>query len=80
MRCANYGLGLVAAGDGVCLVPASVERLRRDDLTYWPLDQEQAVSPIILSNRKGDRSSEIALVSQVDLPNLSEFRGGVETN
>ena len=55
-------LGLVAAGAGVCLVPASVERLRRDDVTYWPLDQEQAVSPIIMSNRKGDRSPEIALV------------------
>jgi DNA-binding transcriptional LysR family regulator len=55
-------LGLVAAGAGVCLVPASVERLRRDDVTYWPLDQEQAVSPIIMSNRKGDRSPELALV------------------
>jgi len=55
-------LGLVAAGAGVCLVPASAERLRRDDVTYWPLDQEHAVSPIIMSNRKGDRSPEIALV------------------
>jgi DNA-binding transcriptional LysR family regulator len=55
-------LGLVAAGAGVCVVPASVERLRRDDVVYWPLDQEQAVSPIIMSNRKGDRSPEIALV------------------
>ncbi len=55
-------LGLVAAGAGVCVVPASVERLRRDDVVYWPLDQEQAVSPIIMSSRKGDRSPEIALV------------------
>jgi DNA-binding transcriptional LysR family regulator len=55
-------LGLVAADAGVCLVPASVERLRRDDVTYRPLDQEQAVSPIIMSCRKGDRSPEIALV------------------
>nr|WP_294524357.1 LysR family transcriptional regulator [uncultured Rhodopila sp.] len=55
-------LGLVAAGAGVCLVPASVERLRRDDVTYWPLDQEQVFSPIFMSSRKGDRSPEIALV------------------
>ncbi len=55
-------LGLVAAGAGVCLVPASVERLRRDDVVYRPLDQEHAVSPIIMSSRKGDRSPEIALV------------------
>jgi DNA-binding transcriptional LysR family regulator len=55
-------LGLVAADAGVCLVPSSVERLRRDDVAYRPLDQEQAVSPIIMSCRKGDRSPEIALV------------------
>ena len=55
-------LGLVAADAGVCLVPASVERLRRDDVTYRPLDREQAVSPIIMSTRRGDRSPEIALV------------------
>lgn len=55
-------LGLVAAEAGVCLVPASVERLRRDDVTYRSLDQEAAVSPIIMSSRKGDRSPEIALV------------------
>jgi DNA-binding transcriptional LysR family regulator len=55
-------LGLVAAGAGVCLVPASVERLRRDDVTYWPLDQEQVFSPIFMSNRRGDRSPEITLV------------------
>ena len=55
-------LGLVAAEAGVCLVPASVERLRRDDVTYRKLDQEAAVSPIIMSSRKGDRSPEIALV------------------
>src|SRR3954470_9715110 len=55
-------LGLVAAETGVCLVPASVERLRRDNVVYRPLDEEKAVSPIILSTRKGDRSAEIALI------------------
>jgi DNA-binding transcriptional LysR family regulator len=55
-------LGLVAAGAGVCLVPTSVERLRRDDVVYWSLDQEQVFSPIFMASRKGDRSPEIALV------------------
>jgi LysR family transcriptional regulator, benzoate and cis,cis-muconate-responsive activator of ben and cat genes len=55
-------LGLVAAETGICLVPASVERLRRDNVVYRPLDEENAVSPIIMSTRKGDRSPEIALV------------------
>lgn len=62
VRDVQTALGLVAACAGVCLVPASVERLRRDDVSYRPLDQEHAVSPIIMSCRKGDRSPEIALV------------------
>jgi LysR family transcriptional regulator, benzoate and cis,cis-muconate-responsive activator of ben and cat genes len=55
-------LGLVAAEAGVCLVPASIETLRRDNVVYRPLEQETAVSPVIMSSRKGDRSPEIALV------------------
>ena len=55
-------LGLVAAEAGVCLVPASVERLRRDNVAYRSMDAVDAVSPIIMSSRKGDRSPEIALV------------------
>lgn len=55
-------LGLVAAEMGVCLVPASIETLRRDNVVYRPLESVLAVSPIIMSVRKGDRSPEIALV------------------
>ena len=55
-------LGLVAAETGVCLVPASIERLRRDGIVYRPLDEPGAVSPIILSMRKRDRSAEIDLL------------------
>ncbi len=55
-------LGLVAADEGFCLVPASIETLRRDNVVYRKLDAVHAVSPIIMSSRKGDRSPEIALV------------------
>jgi DNA-binding transcriptional LysR family regulator len=55
-------LGLVAAQAGVCLVPASVERLRRDNVAYRPMDAVEAVSPVIMSSRKGDRSPELALI------------------
>lgn len=55
-------LGLVAAEVGVCLVPASVERLRRDNVVYRPMTAVEAVSPIIMSSRKGDRSPELALI------------------
>jgi LysR family transcriptional regulator, benzoate and cis,cis-muconate-responsive activator of ben and cat genes len=58
-------LGLVAAEVGVCLVPVSVERLRRDNVVYRPLDEEKAVSPIIMSTRKGDRSPEIVLITKL---------------
>ena len=55
-------LGLVVAETGLCIVPASVERLRRDNVVYRPIDDPAAVSPIIMSTRKGDRSPEIALI------------------
>jgi DNA-binding transcriptional LysR family regulator len=56
-------LGLVAAETGACIVPASVERLRRDSVVYRRLDEPGADSPIIMSTRKGDRSPEIGLIS-----------------
>jgi LysR family transcriptional regulator, benzoate and cis,cis-muconate-responsive activator of ben and cat genes len=62
VREVQTALGLVAAGAGVCLVPASLERLRRDNVEYRPLAEEKAVSPIIMSTRKGDKSPEITLI------------------
>lgn len=58
-------LGLVAADTGVCIVPASVERLRRDNVVYRRLDEPSAVSPIIMSTRKSDRSPELSLMLQL---------------
>jgi hypothetical protein len=52
----------VAAEVGVCLVPASIERLRRDNVVYRPLEDEKAVSPIIMSTRTGDKFPEIAVI------------------
>jgi len=49
-------LGLVAAGLGITLVPASVQQQHRADLTYAPIQDSEAVSPIILSRRTGDIS------------------------
>ncbi len=54
-------LGLVAAESGVCIVPASVERLRRDNVVYRPLEAP-AASPVLLSTRKGRRSAEVVLL------------------
>ena len=55
-------LGLVAAESGVALVPASVARLRRDNVVYAPLAEPGAISPVIMSTRRDDPSPEIALI------------------
>ena len=49
-------LGLVASGGGVCLVPASVRRLGRDDIRFIDLDEPKMTTPIIMSHRKNDTS------------------------
>ena len=58
-------LGLVAAGMGICLVPASVERLQRSGVRYRALDDPSATSPIIMSQRLHDRSPELAVILEV---------------
>ncbi|MFE0752896.1 LysR family transcriptional regulator [Inquilinus sp. NPDC058860] len=58
-------LGLVAAETGICLVSAGVGRLQREGVIYRPLDEAQALTPIIMSHRKDDRSSEIALMLKI---------------
>ncbi|MFK8333197.1 LysR family transcriptional regulator [Pseudomonas sp. BJa5] len=62
-------IGLVAAGLGVTLVPASVQQQHRTDTEYVALLDSSAVSPIILSRRKGDMTPVVqhclALIAQV---------------
>lgn len=55
----QIALGLVAAGEGVTLVPCSVNGLRRDDVTYKALDDPTLVSPVIMSTRKLDASQDV---------------------
>ncbi len=57
-------LGLVAAEAGICVVPASIERLRRDGVAYRPLDEERALIPVIMSYRRNDPSPETRLILQ----------------
>ena len=58
-------LGLVAAAVGVSIVPAAVQRLRRDDVVYRPLQDGTATSPIIMCSRQHDNSREIAALLQL---------------
>ncbi len=58
-------LGLVAAEVGVCLVPAAVQRFRRDNVGYVALDEPDAISPILMSYRRNDTSPEIDRLIEV---------------
>jgi DNA-binding transcriptional LysR family regulator len=53
-------LGLVAAGIGVTLVPASAQQARGDGVVYLPLSEPDAASPIIMNFRTGDPSPVLA--------------------
>lgn len=57
-------LGLVAAEDGVCLVPTAVHMMGRRDIIFRELAQP-AVSPIIISHRKGDPSLHLLTMIKV---------------
>ncbi|WP_060510817.1 LysR family transcriptional regulator [Pseudomonas sp. NBRC 111124] len=61
-------IGLVAVGLGVTLVPETVQQQHRTDIEYTSLLDRSAVSPIILSRRKGDSSPIVqrclALIAQ----------------
>lgn len=63
-------LGFVASGGGICIVPASVKRLGRDDVCYLDLDEPKLITPIIMSHRKNDSSrlllQLVTLVRQFD--------------
>eukprot|EP01037_Dinobryon_pediforme_P026125 gene26125-28536_t len=54
----QIAIGLVAAEEGVAVIPDSVRRARTDDVRYLEL-VEPATSPIIMSHRVGDFSPEI---------------------
>jgi DNA-binding transcriptional LysR family regulator len=60
----QIAIGLVAAEEGVCIVPESVQKSRGDDVRYLPL-ADTATSPIIMSHRVGDQSPELLLMTQI---------------
>jgi LysR family transcriptional regulator, benzoate and cis,cis-muconate-responsive activator of ben and cat genes len=62
VREVQTALGLVSAEAGISIVPVSVARLRPENVAFRPLKEHNAVSPIILSRRKGDRSPEGRLI------------------
>ncbi|MCC6829184.1 MAG: LysR family transcriptional regulator [Novosphingobium sp.] len=58
-------LGMVAAGAGIAIVPASAQSLHRPDLVFRPIAATDAVSPIILNHRSNDHSPELDLLTAI---------------
>lgn len=55
----QIAIGLVAAGQGVAIVPESVQGMKRDDVVYRRVADRHAVSPVLFSARKMDQSQEL---------------------
>ncbi|WP_102224896.1 LysR family transcriptional regulator [Acidimangrovimonas sediminis] len=60
----HIALGLVAAEEGVAIVPASVKRSWAEDLRFRPIE-ERPTSPIFMSFREGDVSRPIRAMMEV---------------
>ncbi|WP_413190471.1 LysR family transcriptional regulator [Psychrobacter sp. AT9] len=52
----HIALGLVAAGEGLTIVPKTLEHLRGQEITYIPFEEGILTSPIVMSVRHFDKS------------------------
>ncbi len=60
----QIAIGLVAAEEGVCIVPESVRKALIDGVTFHAL-AEPATSPIIMSHRADNTAPELALLAEI---------------
>ncbi|RXH10635.1 LysR family transcriptional regulator [Bradyrhizobium guangzhouense] len=60
----QIAVGLVAAEEGACIVPVSVQKSRVEGVRYKRL-AEPATSPIIMSHRQGDKMPELGVMADV---------------
>ncbi len=52
----HIALGLVAAGEGLTIVPKTLEHLRSQEITYLPFEGNFLTSPVIMNIRHFDKS------------------------
>ena len=69
----QIAIGLVGAGQGIAIVPQSLQGMIRTDVVYRPLDDLKAVSPIIFSTRHMDHSPELVNMLEVIYEIYDEF-------
>jgi len=58
-------LGMVAAGVGICIVPAASQRQRPDDVAYRMISDDEAFSPVIMSYRRDEPRDRIDAIKQL---------------
>ncbi len=76
----QIAIGLVAAGQGISIVPESVQGMHHRNVVYRPLEDKHAFSPILFSVRHMDRSPELenllatvyAIYDDLKIPYLQE--------
>jgi DNA-binding transcriptional LysR family regulator len=58
----QIAIGLVAAGEGIAIVPNSLHGLQRSDVDYVELNEYNVMSPIIMSVRMLDQSKDLKAI------------------
>ncbi|WP_298285170.1 LysR family transcriptional regulator [Acidocella sp.] len=66
-------IGLVAAEEGVCIVPTSLQRSKREDIVFRELSDPDVTSPIIMSRRAGETSPWVKLMGRVIIETYREW-------
>ncbi len=61
----HVALGLVAAGEGMTIVPKSLQNLRGQEIGYLPLEQGLLTSPVIMNVRHFDKSELLKTLLEV---------------
>ncbi len=55
----QLALGFVAANEGVCITPMSAQSVQLTHLTFVPILDEAAISPVFMAVRNMDESEDI---------------------
>lgn len=69
----QVALGLVAAGEGIAIVPETVSHVRSSDIAYMPFSDEDITSPIIMNIRNFDKSELLSTLLEVTYENYDKF-------
>ena len=61
----HIALGLVAAGEGITIVPKTLQHLRNQEISYIPFENNSLTSPVIMNIRHFDKSELLMTLLEV---------------